>query len=195
MTPWQQIAFKQLSKMIKDNLIVICKTDKGGKIIIVNYNDYNQIVFKELDKYKKLDNITMHNIDDHLNNIQKTAEQHVIQLHKLGALDDDLLKHTIGVKFYEHKGYQKIPGSTAKHFVCNKPGYAYPLFKTYKLTPSILKNVSVFDIPIRLLQSAGNITTSKITAFLEHILQPLSVNSVMQASMNIVVTANTTYRN
>ena len=43
------------------------------------------------------------------------------------------------------------------------------------MTPNALGNVSVFDIPIRLLQLAGNITTSKITAFLEHIFQRISI--------------------
>ena len=99
----------------------------------------------------------------------------MIELHKIGIIDDQMLKHATGIKYYECKGYQKIPGPVAKFFSSNRPGYAYPLFKTHKLTPDALNNVSVFDIPIRLLQSAGNITTSKITAFLEHIFQPISI--------------------
>ena len=95
----------------------------------------------------------------------------MIELHKIGIIDDQMLKHATGIKYYERKGYQKIPGSVAKFFSSNRPEYAYPLFKTHKLTPDALSNVSVFDIPIRLLQSAGNITTSKITACLEHIFQ------------------------
>jgi len=78
-------------------------------------------------------------------------------------------------KLYEMKGYQKIPGPIDKFFSSNKLAYAYPLFKTHKQQPNMLKNVSVFDIPVRLLQSAGDITTSKIIALLEHILQPISV--------------------
>ena len=93
----------------------------------------------------------------------------MIELHRTGAVDDEMLKCTTGIKFYAHKGYQKIPGPTAKYFSCKTLGYAYPLFKTHKLQPDNLKTISIFDIPVRLLQSAGNITTSKITAFLEHI--------------------------
>ena len=63
----------------------------------------------------------------------------------------------------------------AKHFVCNTPGYVYPLFKTHKVTPDSFNNISIFDLPTRILQSAGNITTSKITAFLDHIYKPLSI--------------------
>ena len=47
----------------------------------------------------------------------------------------------------------------AKHFVCYTPGYAYPLFKTHKVTPDSLSNISIIDLSTRLLQSAGNITT------------------------------------
>ena len=86
-----------------------------------------------------------------------------------------MLKHATGIKYYECKGYQKIPGPVAKFFSSNRSEYVYSVFKTHKLTPNALNNVSVFDIPIRLLQSAGNITTSKTTAFLEHIFQPISI--------------------
>ena len=63
----------------------------------------------------------------------------------------------------------------AQHFFCNTPGYAYPLFKTHKVTPDSFNNISIFDLPTRILQSAGNITTSKITAFLDHIYKPFSI--------------------
>ena len=45
----------------------------------------------------------------------------------------------------------------------------------HKLTEEALKNASITEIPTRLLQSAGSITTSKITAFLGLILQLISV--------------------
>ena len=37
-----------------------------------------------------------------------------------------------------------------------------------------LLNVDIKEMPVRLLQSAGNISTSRITAFLEFILKPIS---------------------
>ena len=52
--------------------------------------------------------------------------------------------------------------------------YAYPLFKTHKLSEDQLQCASIFDIPVRLLQSAGHIPKSRITAFLELMLQPVS---------------------
>ena len=169
-------ALHSLRKLVNNNEIVICKADKDGKIVIVNFGDYNCIMERELNKFKKIEQLTTDNIKKHLNSVIHTAEKNIIDLHKLGVIEDQLLKHTIGVKFYNGRGYQKIPGSIAKHFICETPGYSYPLFKTHKLTPEQLKHASIFDIPTRLLQSAGNITTSRITAFLEHILQPISVN-------------------
>ena len=70
--------------------------------------------------------------------------------------------------------YRKVNGASAKYFRCNTPAYAYPLFKTHKLTPENLLNVDIKEIPVRLLQSAGNISTSRITAFLEFIPKPIS---------------------
>ena len=51
---------------------------------------------------------------------------------------------TTGIKFYAHKGCQKIAGPTAKYFSCKTLGYAYPLFKTHKLQPDNLKTISIF---------------------------------------------------
>ena len=48
--------------------------------------------------------------------------------------------------------------------------HAEPFFKTHKLSVEELLHAEVADIPVRLLQSAGNIPTSRITAFLEVLL-------------------------
>ncbi|CAK8688542.1 unnamed protein product [Clavelina lepadiformis] len=57
----------------------------------------------------------------------------------------------------------------------NTPAYAHPLFQTYKMPQGELDNTPMQVIPVRLLPSACQITTSRITAFLEHILQTISV--------------------
>ena len=69
--------------------------------------------------------------------------------------------------------YRIVNGASAKFFCCNTPAYGYPLFKTHTLCPENLLNVDIKEIPVRLLQSAGNISTSRITAFLELILEPI----------------------
>ena len=68
----------------------------------------------------------------------------MIELHRTPeAVDDEMLKCTTGIKFYTHKGYQKIAGPTAKYCSCKTPGYAYPLFKTHKLQPDNSKTISI----------------------------------------------------
>ena len=115
----QRMALHYLQNLVKECKFVICKSDKDGKIIIVNFKDYNTRMEKELRIFKNITQLNPGNISNHLNLISRTADNFVIELHKLGILDDDMLKHTIGVKNYTGKGYQKIPGNVAKHFVCN----------------------------------------------------------------------------
>ena len=99
----------------------------------------------------------------------------LILLHKLGVINDKLLKHAIGMKCDNNK-YIHITGAIAKYFSCNTAAYLYPLFKTHKPSPDILIHASIFDIPVGLLQSAGHIPTSRITAFLEMLLQPICID-------------------
>jgi len=61
-----------------------------------------------------------------------------------------MLLHTTGMKLYE-KLYRKVPGAITKFFHCNTPAYAYPLFKTHKLSVKELLHAEVADIPVRLL--------------------------------------------
>ena len=98
----------------------------------------------------------------------------MIKLHKLKIVNDCMLLHTTGMKLYE-KLYRKVPGAIAKFFRCNTPSYAYPIFKTHKLSVEELLHAEVADVPVRLSQSAGNIPTSRITAFLEVLIKPISV--------------------
>ena len=50
------------------------------------------------------------------------------------------------------------------------------LFKTHKLENSKISKTRVLDIPVRLVQSAGKITTTKVTIFLELVFKPISTN-------------------
>ena len=88
--------------------------------------------------------------------LRKTAESK-IELYLHGAICDELLKHTVDIKFYRHNKYERIPGTLAKHFVCDKPGCAYPLLKNTQLDADSLRDISVYDILIRFLRSARNI--------------------------------------
>jgi len=113
-------------------------------------------------------------ISEHFEQIRETCNSLMIKLQKLKIVNDCMLLYTTGMKLYE-KLYRKVHGAIAKFFRCNTPAYAYPLFKTYKLSVEELLHAEVADIPVRLLQSASNIPTSRITAFLKVLLKPISV--------------------
>ena len=87
----------------------------------------------------------------------------MINLHKLNCIDDIILKHTVGINI-KNGIYTKIKSTLAKNFQCNDP--AYPLFRTHELENSKINKTRIFDIPVRLVQSAGKITTTKVTSFL-----------------------------
>ena len=106
---------------------------------------------------------------------EKRLQRPYGQLHNLGAVNDELLLHVTGIKC-KSNSYRKVSGASAKFFCCNTPAYAYPLFKTHKLSLENLLNVDIKGIPVRLLQSSGNISTSRITAFLELIMKPISTD-------------------
>ena len=71
---------------------------------------------------------------------------------------------------------KKVSGPTAKYFACYNSAYGYPLFKTHKLNKEQLLDVDILDIPRKFLQSAGDITTFRITAFLEMIFKSIFTN-------------------
>ena len=68
---------------------------------------------------------------------------------------------------------------------------AYTLFIIHKLTPKILLNIDIYDIPVRLLQSVGNISTSRITGFPEFILKHISVKSAQTSFVKMSVNTGT----
>jgi len=123
-------------------------------------------MLRELHSFSPLPDLCANNITKHFELICNQVNDFVVQLHQSDFINDKMLKHVIGMQCDQNK-YSKIPGPIAKFFSCNEPAYAYPLFKTHKLNPEVIHDIGVADIPVRLLQSAGNITTSRATAFLE----------------------------
>jgi len=129
---------------------------------------------REVQQFGKLD-VSVEGCDAYLEKLRKDCKDLMFKLHKLVAVNDELLLRISGIKCKSNSNC-KVNGASAKIFCCNTPAYACPLFKTHKLSPENSLNVDIKDIPVRLLQSAGNISTSRITAFLELILKPISTD-------------------
>jgi len=50
----QKKSLCKLAKLTEERKIVICRADKDGKIITLNYEDYDAIVTKELQQFGKM---------------------------------------------------------------------------------------------------------------------------------------------
>ena len=113
----EQLALSDLRMLVRDEKIDVCRADKDGKVLVANYEDYNRImktVFQRSFTY--ISSLTTDNIQKHLNNIWSSADNQMIEPHKIGIIDDQMLKHATGIKYHKCKGYQKIPGPVAKIF-------------------------------------------------------------------------------
>ena len=60
-----QFSLAKLKKLVDDRHIIICRADKDGKIIILNYADYDTIMKREFAPFAKLD-IPNDDIEQHL---------------------------------------------------------------------------------------------------------------------------------
>ena len=168
-----QESLHSLKKLINDKTIVICKSDKDRKIIVVNYEDYIEIMIKELESYDKVD-LQIKDLEQWMNEKKKIAEAMTLELYYSDDIDTKLLYCATGYIQNKNGKICKITGDQAKYFKNLEPGYTYPLFKTHKLNVQQIESSDIKDIPVRLVQSAGNSYLGRITALLETILKPIS---------------------
>ena len=105
-----------LIKKVKSKEIVIYKTDKDGKLIVLNYDDYNTIMNRELNIFKKIDKINLNNIEKYFENIRNKVKDFMINLHKLNYIDDKILKHTFRITFT-----QKLQEHSPKTSIVTNP--------------------------------------------------------------------------
>ena len=169
----QNKGLKNLLSLIEQKKIVVCKSDKDGKIVIVNYEDYTDIVRREMEGYSKL-KLEGRKLDEWLTKNKKDAENMILKLYESGDIDDKLLYCSTGIKRNKNNALCKITGPQAKHFANLEPGYIYPLFKTHKLNVESLLRETIKNIPVRLVQSSGNSYLSRTTALLEFLLKPVA---------------------
>jgi len=153
-------------------------------------------MLRELHSFSPLRDLCADNITKLFELIHNQVNDFVVQLHRSDFIDDKMLKHVVGMRCDQNKYGTPKSLNPLLNFsvVMNLLAYAYPLFKTYKLNPEIILDIGVADIPIRLFQSTGNITTSSVTAFLELILNPISkrfcksqLNEFCQDSKNYLI--------
>jgi len=163
---------KGLNNLIKscNKEIMICQSDKDGKLIICDMIDYKKIVLENLRKNFTEVEKPVKKESEHLKNTIQTG---VIDLHKGGLISDKALLGTIGFKLKEEK-YLSVPNlsSNFNYNLEEQTAYCYPLFKTHK------KNEfqKIQEIPIRLVTATSPLPTTKLSALLEHVLHEHMVN-------------------
>jgi len=120
----------------------------------------------QLQKFTKLPHQidSLESLPKHFDSLCKQGEAFCKDHHQAGIISDQILFHTTGLKF-KNQMYQRITENLAKYFVCKDPAFSYPSFKT-QIKGRRYSTATVFDIPIRLLQSAGQIATSRFTAMI-----------------------------
>ena len=129
----QGSSFKYLKKLVKDRKIVICRADKDGKLIVVDFKDYNLIMKREFaNQFQELTHVDLTIVDNELQHIKDKCDNFLKNLHRGEAIVDNMLFHVTGLKEREHK-YHKCSGNSAKYFSDFVTAYAYPIFKTHKL--------------------------------------------------------------
>jgi len=74
----QRNSLNKLNSLVKNRHIVIYSSDKDGKIVILNYEDYNSIMLREL---KDFETVLMvgYTISEHFEQIRETCNSLIIK--------------------------------------------------------------------------------------------------------------------
>ena len=62
---------------------MICRADKDGKIVILNFDVYDAIMTRELQQFEKLD-VSVDGSDTYLEKVGKDCNEVVVKLHAIG---------------------------------------------------------------------------------------------------------------
>ena len=89
-------SFKKLKKLVRNNDIIVCKTDKDGKLVIIDLATYNNIMKRELEQFQEL-NISQSDFEKKAAMVRKKCENLAITstLHKEQVIDNNLLYHKL----------------------------------------------------------------------------------------------------
>ena len=116
-------SFKKLKNLLRNNDIIVCKTDKNGKLIIIDLATYNNIMKRELEQFQEI-TLSQNDFEKKVAMIRKKCENFAIALHKEQVMDSNSLYHTTGLKIADGQ-YHKVKGPKAKEFCHNTPAYIF----------------------------------------------------------------------
>ena len=186
----QRNSLNKLNSLVKNRHIAICSSDKDGKIVILNCEDYISIMLRELKDFETVMMVDC-TVSEHFEQIRETCNSLMIKLHKLKVVNDCMFLHTTGMKLYE-KLYRKVPGAIAKFFVVILQ-LMLTLFS--KHINYLSKNCYMLKLLIyQILQSAGNTLLHVLQPFWKFCLSLSVFNIAVEVQTNFAKTVDTTLK-
>ena len=97
-------SYKYLKKLVKERKIVICRADKDGKLLVLDFKDYNLIMEREFaNQFQELAHVDLIAANHELQQIKDKCDNFLKNLHRAGVIDDNMLFYVTGLKEREHK--------------------------------------------------------------------------------------------
>jgi len=93
---------------------MICRANNNQKIVLHNYDDYNNVMIEEREQFEKMDQSTDRS-DAHLDKVKKYCGELVTELHTMSTVSIKLLLSTVGLKWKDNS-YRKFSGALEKRF-------------------------------------------------------------------------------
>ena len=93
--PMLKKALQELISYTKNKEIVICRTDKDGRIIVVNFKDYKSIMQKELQKFDVIKDFNVKNTQEDFDKVRVTIEKMMTELYEEDFIDDKMLSSSM----------------------------------------------------------------------------------------------------
>ena len=85
-------SFEYLKKLIKNRKIVICRQDKDGKLLVLDFKDYNLIMEREfVNQFQELTQVDSTIVHYVLQQLKDKCDNFLKNLHRAGAIDDSML--------------------------------------------------------------------------------------------------------
>jgi len=175
---------KELRQLVIDKIIDIRKVDKGDTILVINFEERKKIEDANISKVAALcDKQESNGVENRLFVEQKMKELYELKFiegKELTAVTGLLPGGVNGKLIHREDGSLKYTHvlDTNEYFARQGTPYVYPLLKAHKLTLDELKQVKPDEvslrIPARLVVGMSSCQMSRIQAWLEAFLTPLS---------------------
>ena len=176
-------ALKELKVLTKEKKIDIRKVDKGNTILVIDFDERTKIEEMNISKISKLCSNQKSNWEEN----RKFVENKMVDLFNKKFIDRNELTAVTGVlpggvsgKLTKRDGTRKDTHAIDynEYFAKQLTPYVYPLLKAHKLKLEDLKKVKPEEVstkvPARLVVGMSSCQMSRVQAWLEAFLSPLS---------------------